>query len=305
MIDNATLISFAGFLDENMPPVLESGAPEGVKWVYSGRVKDSDLEFWWDLLIGMAYDDETKQGDEIYGLKVKLTPSSMNCFLYHPKQSRPRQSISVPVLWPPSPEEFQDGLVRFLEALDGVISIFEHSAFKTKLKDTIKTAPLSFVFGSFKKSEEEPVLAPEAPGPQKPDLSAAIASKDENAILAAARGKYRVKADQIIGIYNVAKELRSNKLMNLVKSLQAESRRVDRFVNTLLDDQKIPGGKEAKLTPKDACPEELAMGIKVELEHSKNDRQLAQEIALDHLAEDPKYYSKGKSKGMFPELGEK
>jgi hypothetical protein len=304
MIDNATLISFAGFLDENMPPVLNSGVPEGVEWVYSGR-KDSDLEFWWDLPIGMAYDDETKQDELVYGMKVKLTPSTMNCFMYHPKQSRPRQSISVPVLWPSGPEEFQEGLVKFLEALDGVISIFENSAFKTKLKDTIKSVPLSSVFGAFKNREQEPAAEPETPGPKKPDLAAAIASKDEDAILAAARGKYRVKADQIIDIYNVAKELRSNKLMNLVKSLQAESRRVDRFVNALLDDQKIPGGKGAKLTPKDVCPEELAMGIKVELEHSNNDRQLAQEIALDHLAEDPKYYSKGKSKGMFPELGEK
>jgi len=33
------------------------------------------------------------------------------------------------------------------------------------------------------------------------------------------------------------------------------------------------------------------MGIKVEMEHTK-DRAIAREIALDHLTEDPKYYSK-------------
>lgn len=108
----------------------------------------------------------------------------------------------------------------------------------------------------------------------------------------------------MIDIYNLAKELRSNKPMNLVKSLQAESRQVDRFVSSLLGEkQLIPGGKGKGLKPEDVDPNELAIGIKVELEHSNNNRALAQEIALDHLAEDPNYYSKGKTKGMFPELG--
>ena len=33
------------------------------------------------------------------------------------------------------------------------------------------------------------------------------------------------------------------------------------------------------------------MGIKVEMEHT-DDEKIASEIVLDHLAEDPKYYSK-------------
>lgn len=36
---------------------------------------------------------------------------------------------------------------------------------------------------------------------------------------------------------------------------------------------------------------QLDMGIKVEQEHTK-DKTTAREIALDHLKEDPKYYSK-------------
>ena len=43
------------------------------------------------------------------------------------------------------------------------------------------------------------------------------------------------------------------------------------------------------------------MGMKVEMEHT-TDPRIAEEIALDHLAEDPHYYSKGKSRRMFPEL---
>ena len=40
-----------------------------------------------------------------------------------------------------------------------------------------------------------------------------------------------------------------------------------------------------------ADPKELAMGIKVEKEHTNN-KEAAKTIALQHLAEDPKYYSK-------------
>jgi superoxide dismutase/predicted kinase len=43
--------------------------------------------------------------------------------------------------------------------------------------------------------------------------------------------------------------------------------------------------------PKDhPDPKELAMGIEVELEHT-NDREIAKRIALQHLAEDPRYYT--------------
>lgn len=41
-------------------------------------------------------------------------------------------------------------------------------------------------------------------------------------------------------------------------------------------------------------PEELSMGIKVELEHTDN-KEIAKIIAKDQLDEDPKYYSKMKS----------
>jgi hypothetical protein len=44
-------------------------------------------------------------------------------------------------------------------------------------------------------------------------------------------------------------------------------------------------------------PSELAMGIKVEMEHT-DDIQVAKKIAMDHLAENPKYYSELKSSGI-------
>jgi hypothetical protein len=56
-------------------------------------------------------------------------------------------------------------------------------------------------------------------------------------------------------------------------------------------EDRLPGGKGDKLKPSDVNAAELRRGIAVELEHTK-DRALAQEIALDHLAEDPRYYTK-------------
>lgn len=57
------------------------------------------------------------------------------------------------------------------------------------------------------------------------------------------------------------------------------------------DREIIPGGIGEDLSPKDVDPKQLEMGIKVELEHT-GDKDVAKEIALDHLAEDPKYYTK-------------
>jgi hypothetical protein len=52
-----------------------------------------------------------------------------------------------------------------------------------------------------------------------------------------------------------------------------------------------PGGRaEAKGVTRDDFPKTtIEKGIKVELEHTK-DRELAEKIVLDHLAESPKYY---------------
>lgn len=66
----------------------------------------------------------------------------------------------------------------------------------------------------------------------------------------------------------------------------------DRIVTGLpLREDRLPGGKGDTLKPKDVDSVQLRMGIEVEMEHTK-DRRLAREIALDHLAEDPKYYTK-------------
>jgi len=44
-------------------------------------------------------------------------------------------------------------------------------------------------------------------------------------------------------------------------------------------------------SPRDFNPIELAKGMKVEMEHTDNPR-IAQQIAMDHLTENPRYYIK-------------
>ena len=54
---------------------------------------------------------------------------------------------------------------------------------------------------------------------------------------------------------------------------------------------QLPGGLADKRKPSDFDPAALKKGIKVEMEHT-DDPAKAEEIAMDHLTEDPKYYDK-------------
>lgn len=55
--------------------------------------------------------------------------------------------------------------------------------------------------------------------------------------------------------------------------------------------EQIPGGLAEGKTPPHFNEEQLEKGIKVEMEHT-NSRAVAEEIAMDHLTEDAKYYDK-------------
>ena len=74
------------------------------------------------------------------------------------------------------------------------------------------------------------------------------------------------------------------------------------FLKSLgLKEDSLQGGKGDETKPTEVSPEQLEMGIKVEMEHT-NDRSLAREIALDHLTEDPEYYTNLKGAGLADEL---
>jgi hypothetical protein len=57
----------------------------------------------------------------------------------------------------------------------------------------------------------------------------------------------------------------------------------------------FPGGLSEKNL--DVDPDQLKLGIKTEMEHT-SDSKVAEEIALDHLSEDPHYYTKLKKAGL-------
>jgi len=54
---------------------------------------------------------------------------------------------------------------------------------------------------------------------------------------------------------------------------------------------RMNGGIADELSPSDFDKEKLKAGIKIELEHT-NDEKIAREIAMDHLSEDNNYYEK-------------
>jgi hypothetical protein len=58
------------------------------------------------------------------------------------------------------------------------------------------------------------------------------------------------------------------------------------------EDDLIPGGLAAGMSPRDFDQVELSRGTEVEREHAGRNTRLAREIAMDHLAEDPYYYQK-------------
>jgi hypothetical protein len=55
---------------------------------------------------------------------------------------------------------------------------------------------------------------------------------------------------------------------------------------------KLPGGIADKRKPEDFDAEDLAEGCAHELKEHTKDKQIAREIAMDHLSEDPQYYKK-------------
>ena len=70
-------------------------------------------------------------------------------------------------------------------------------------------------------------------------------------------------------------------MMNNIKS----------YEDFLLESDTITGGLGDKKEDSDFDKDSLEQGIKVEMEHT-TDKEVAKEIAKDHLMEDPEYYTK-------------
>lgn len=89
---------------------------------------------------------------------------------------------------------------------------------------------------------------------------------------------------------------------NGTKTLSNEE--VEKQVESTSTKDLIKGGKATEEIKKDAPglfnPLEISIGVKVEMEHSVNPT-FAREIALDHLTEDPQYYTKLYNAGLVDE----
>lgn len=70
------------------------------------------------------------------------------------------------------------------------------------------------------------------------------------------------------------------------------------MINNLV---KLPGGVGDKTPSNIVDPTQLSIGVQIEMEHT-NDPAIAKEIAMDHLTEDPKYYTKLVDAGLAKEF---
>jgi hypothetical protein len=70
------------------------------------------------------------------------------------------------------------------------------------------------------------------------------------------------------------------------------------MINNLV---KLPGGVGDNTPTNQVDPNQLSIGVQVEMEHT-NDHEIAQEIAMDHLIEDPQYYTKLIKAGLASEF---
>lgn len=65
--------------------------------------------------------------------------------------------------------------------------------------------------------------------------------------------------------------------------------------------KKLPGGVGDQTPTSAVDPVQLSLGVQIEMEHT-NDPDIAKEIAMDHLTEDPEYYSKLVKAGLAKEF---
>ena len=73
------------------------------------------------------------------------------------------------------------------------------------------------------------------------------------------------------------------------------------FYEHITEVNSLTGGVGDVTAPSNVNTKELSIGIQVEMEHT-NDEKIATEIAMDHLTEDPQYYSKLVAAGLAKEF---
>lgn len=97
-------------------------------------------------------------------------------------------------------------------------------------------------------------------------------------------------------MYQLAEQKSGRKVANRPQLQSKEAKKLWSQPNRSFGKREdiIPGGLADKKSPSDFDKDSLEEGVKVELEHT-SDRNIAVEIAMDHLTEDPDYYKKLKT----------
>lgn len=72
------------------------------------------------------------------------------------------------------------------------------------------------------------------------------------------------------------------------------------FSEHIKESERLLGGKGDWVPFEDVDKKQLRVGIEVEYEHT-NDYNVSREIAMDHLTEDPQYYTKLLQAGLVDE----
>jgi len=90
-----------------------------------------------------------------------------------------------------------------------------------------------------------------------------------------------------------------DELEAMIKKMEQEKEGEEAIMSQFdpMEEDQLNEGKGKELHPNQINPDELRMGIRVELEHT-DDLDKAKKIALDHLAENPYYYTALKLAGV-------
>lgn len=89
-------------------------------------------------------------------------------------------------------------------------------------------------------------------------------------------------------------------LESLIKKVRSAVERKYPSIEISENLNEMEGGKGENLDPDDVCPDQLEVGIAVEMEHT-NDPDISKQIALDHLSEIDDYYTKLVQAGLVDE----
>ena len=86
-------------------------------------------------------------------------------------------------------------------------------------------------------------------------------------------------------------------------SLEPQGDEIEQIANDKEEvGELIPGGKGEGKSPLEFAPDQIKRGMKVEMEHT-DDPMLSLEIALDHLTEDPEYYTEKETPEASAQFG--